>query len=116
MVSDVPAPTEDDGVGDLVDTLLKFGVEVDVLITEELELDLWDWELPEAIAPVVAERDEEDPDTCKFEDDTVVDSSETVLGPPLPVVPVIRQLQAELTLEGLSPHPSIHAGVVADEV
>lgn len=120
-VSDEPAPMADNGVGDVVHTLVEIEVD-DVLIAEELKfersrVELRDWELPEAIIPpVVVERDEEDSDTCIFEDDTVVDSSEAVLGVPLPLVPVIRQLQAELTLEGLPPHPSIHTGVVTDEV
>lgn len=120
-VSDEPAPMVDNGVGDVVHTLVEIEVD-DVLIAEELKfersrVELRDWELPEAIIPpVVVERDEEDSDTCIFEDDTVVDSSEAVLGVPLPLVPVIRQLQAELTLEGLPPHPSIHTGVVTDEV
>jgi hypothetical protein len=55
VVSDEPAPTVDNGVGDLVDTLVETGVENDVLIADELEL--WDWELPEANPPVVEERE-----------------------------------------------------------
>jgi hypothetical protein len=40
VVSDEPAPTVDNGVGDLVDTPVAIGVENDVLIADELEL--WD--------------------------------------------------------------------------
>lgn len=64
----------------------------------------------------MAEVGKEEPDTCRLEDEAFVGSCALLVAVSPPVVPVIRQLQAELTLEGLPPHPSIHVGVAIDEV